>query len=289
MTRTFTVVPSRLAHPRTAYLELTGSTRLEGGDGLVQVVVSDAGAARFVPLLLGLTGVESARLERTLAAAVAATIASERFDFAEPVSSSEFDGETFQTGEGGLGILPYAGADLEASALAALVAPDRFDVDRLEQYLSSVAASDKETRERRNVALAGLGGLRAAVLPRIRAAAADPALTVRERLWLGLGAAALGDAATARSIGASLEAEHGEVTTSTHGSGSGTRRRHHGRDRPDGHARRRQRGPPCTQVLGIRRGRPRHGDDVRAPCRRLRDTDAGARGNRRSDLRLHDR
>ena len=115
--------------------------------------------------------------------------------------------------DGGLALLPYSSSDLEASALAALVAPDRFDRDGLERYLSSVAGNAKETRERRMFALAGLGGLRAAVLPRIREAAATPGLTIREQLMLGLGAAALGDAATARSIGASLETNYAEVTT----------------------------------------------------------------------------
>ena len=92
------------------------------------------------------------------------------------------------------------------------MAPDRFD-DGLAGYLSSVAASSKETRERRMIALAGLGGLHAAVLPRIREAAATPDLTVRELLWLGLGAAAIGDGATARSIGAKLEDRYGEITS----------------------------------------------------------------------------
>ena len=213
MTRTISVVPSRLTQTRSDYVELTASGRLTGGDGLVEVVVSDAGAARFVPLVLGLTGTESARLERSLAAAIGRTLATDRFDLGDTVPPVEFDANTYQSAEdGGLAILPYASSDLEASALAALVAPQRFGVDRLEAYLSDMADNAKETRERRNVALAGLGGLHAAVLPRIRAAAADPGLTVRERLWLGLGAAALGDSATARSIGASLEAEHGEVT-----------------------------------------------------------------------------
>ena len=59
-------------------------------------------------------------------------------------------------------------------------------------------------------ALAGLAGLGAPVLPEIRAAAADADLTIRERLMIGLGAAALGDAATARKIAASLISEYGE-------------------------------------------------------------------------------
>lgn len=213
MTRTLSVVPSRLTRARTDYVELTATSHVEGGDGLVEVVVSDAGVARYVPILLGLTGVESARLEQTLAAAVAGSLATDRFDLADSVPLTEFDGDTYQTGDGGLAIVPYASSSLEASALAALVAPERFDVDRLEMYLSEMAGNAKETRERQIIALAGLGGLHAAVLPRIRAAATDPELTVRERLWLGLGAAALGDSAIARSIGASLEAEHGEVTS----------------------------------------------------------------------------
>ena len=59
-------------------------------------------------------------------------------------------------------------------------------------------------------ALAGLAGLAEPVLPAIRAAAADPELTVREQLMIGLGAAALGDDATARSVADALIAEYGE-------------------------------------------------------------------------------
>ena len=213
MTRTFNVVSSRLARTRAAYVEPTAQTRLAGGEGRVEVIVSDAGASRYIPLLLGLTDVESARLERTLAAALAGSLATDRLKLADAVRQVKFDGATYQQDDGGLAIFPYGSSDLKASVLAALVAPDRFDAGPLEAYLSEIAGSAKETRERRTFALAGLGGLHAAVLPRIRAASADPALTVRERLMLGLGAAALGDAATARSIGASLEAQYSEVTS----------------------------------------------------------------------------
>lgn len=59
-------------------------------------------------------------------------------------------------------------------------------------------------------ALAGLAGLGAPVLPQIQTAAADQRLTIREQLMVGLGAAAIGDAATARAIAARLWAAHGE-------------------------------------------------------------------------------
>ena len=139
------------------------------------------------------------------------TLAKDRFGLADVVSVTAFDRRAYETEDGGLAILPNGGNNLQASSLAALVAPDRFD-DRLADYLSSVAADGKETRERRMIALAGLGGLHAGVLPQVRAAATTSNLTVRELLWLGLGAAALGDAATARSIGTRLEDRYGEIT-----------------------------------------------------------------------------
>jgi hypothetical protein len=213
MTRTFTVVPSRMTTVRANYVELTAQTRLDGGDGWIEVIVADASAARYVPLLLMLTDVESGRLERTLAAALASSLATDRFGLTDSTPAAAFVGETYQVESGGLAILPYASSDLGASVLAALVAPDRFERGRLEAYLSEIAGNPKKTREARNLALAGLGGLHAAVLPEIRAAVADPGITVREQLMLSLGAAALGDAATARSIGARLEATYGEVTT----------------------------------------------------------------------------
>jgi hypothetical protein len=210
LTRTFTVVASRLARTRTTYQAVTGTTHLAGGDDRTEIVVSDAGVGRYVPLLLGLTDVDSARLERALAASVASSLARDRLDLGDSVGTVDFDGTKYQTPDRGLAILPFASSDLETTGLAALVAPDRFDRPGLRSYLSNVAGDSRDTRERRNYALAGQAGLGAPVLPAIRAAASDPGLTVRERLMLGLGAAALGDGALARSIAASLIDGFGE-------------------------------------------------------------------------------
>ena len=113
--------------------------------------------------------------------------------------------------DGGIAILPYASSDLEASTLAAIVAPDRFAPRPLTRYFRAVAEDAKPTRERRIYALAGLAGVGAPVLPEIWAVVADPELTVRERLIAGLGAATLGDATTARSVITSLVEEFGEA------------------------------------------------------------------------------
>jgi hypothetical protein len=210
--RTIDVVTSRLARTRTGYAELSGRTGVQGGDGLTEVVVSDASSGRELPLLLDLASGGSARLERALAADLAASIIAERFgDGPVDPSTPGFDGAPYQREDGGVAILPYASSDVEVSTLAALVAPGRFDGARLTGYFATIVDSAGETRERRTFALAGLAGLGAPVLPDIRTAAADTQRTIRERLMLGLGAAALGDAGTARSVAVSLVEGYGEA------------------------------------------------------------------------------
>ena len=208
--RSFDVVASRLTRTTTSYVQPSGTIQVEGGSGLTEIVVSDASAGQELPVLLELANGGSARLERALAADVATSLIEERFGAGHVDPDLGFDGTAYQRGDGGIAILPYASGDLEVSALAALVAPDRFNGEQLKGYLSTIANDPKETRERRNVALAGLAGMHAPVLTTIRTAAAEPGLTIRERLMLGLGAAALGDAGTARGIAASLVKDYGE-------------------------------------------------------------------------------
>jgi hypothetical protein len=94
------------------------------------------------------------------------------------------------------------------------VAPGEVDRAGLVLYLRTIRENADETRERRMFALAGLAGLGESVLPAIRTAASDKDLTVREQLMLGLGAASLGDAATARSILALVATANGEQSGS---------------------------------------------------------------------------
>ena len=211
LTRSFTVIGSRLEHTRTAYQQIAGVSRVKGGDGLTEITVSDAGVGRYAPLLLELADTDSGRLENVLASVVARSLAHARFASPGTADAATFGASAFQTPDGGLAAVPYASSDLEASVLVALVAPERVDAGQLASYLRTVATNDKETRERRDFALAGLAGLGSGVLPEIRSAAADPDLTIRERLLLGIGSAALGDAATAHAIAASLVAGYGEA------------------------------------------------------------------------------
>jgi hypothetical protein len=210
LTRSFTVVETHLTQARTAYVELPADGPFKGGEGLTTVVVSDAGAGRYLSLLTDLSAGGGARLDRGLAANIASALLVSRFGSAIGDRDGGFLSSRYQSADGGLALLPYSSPDLELSALVAIVAPNSVDRSRLGSYLRGVVSSVTETRERQTFALAGLAGLGESVLPALQAAAADDELTIRERLLVGLGAAALGDAATARSIAVALIAAHGE-------------------------------------------------------------------------------
>ena len=212
LTRTFSVVETRLMRTMTNYVELPASGAFGGGDGLTTLVVSDASAGRLLPLLTSLASDEGARVDQGVAASAARALLVSRFgstaDSFEPLT---FEANRYQSSDGGgLALLPYASSDLELSAMVALVAPDQVDRGRLREYLRAIMADTGETRERQMFALAGLAGLGDPVLTAIRSAAADTRLTIREQLLVGIGAAALGDAATARSVAAGLIAAHAE-------------------------------------------------------------------------------
>ncbi len=211
LTRQFAVVESRLARTQTAYVDLGPDVRLDGGARWTTIVLSDAGVGRHLPLLLELAEGGGARLDRALAADLAASILTTRFGSSAgsgPVDA--FDADRYRTADGGLALLPYGSSDLELTALVALVAPKHDAASRLDSYLTAIRFDPAETRERRTFALAGLAGLGAPVLPEIQAAAADPELTIREQLMVGIGAIALGDASTARSIASTLTQTYGE-------------------------------------------------------------------------------
>ncbi len=219
LSRTIHVVDTRFTQRRTAYGDLADGVPQAGGTGLVTVVFADAGRGRFIEPLEALAAGYGARVDQALAAVMARDLLVAEFG-ADPgrFDQAAFDPSLYQgeptedSEEAGLGIrlLPYASADLALSARVALVAPGRFDVDQLRAYLDERRSDTKATRESRNLALAGLAGLGEPILTEIRAALADPKLTIRERLYLALGAAALGDHATALAVERGLLDTYGQ-------------------------------------------------------------------------------
>ena len=210
LTRRFVVVASRLTHPETRYTTLTTGLRPEGGAGWTTYVFSDAGRGRYLPLLESLSSSSGARIDAALAASIARDLLVDEFG----VDRQAFDDETFDPNRyaryNGVSLLPYSSPDLALTARIALLAGDRFDRQTLRQGLVDVVYDKSATRERRIMAMAGRAGLGDPVLSDLRHEAADPDLTIRERLYLALGFAAVGDHASAQTIERDLLDSYGE-------------------------------------------------------------------------------
>jgi hypothetical protein len=227
LTRKIHVIDTRFTQRRTVYADLADGLPRTAGEGFVTVVFTDAGRARLIAPLESLADRYGARVDQGLAAAIAQDLLVSAFG-ADPArfTSPAFDPSRYQfkptdsegnEGDGaGVALLPYESPELALAARVALIAGDRFDVGELRAYFTGQRAEEAQglpravTRESRNIALAGLAGLGEPVLGEIRAALADPTLTIRERLYLALGAATLGDHATALAVERDLLGAFGE-------------------------------------------------------------------------------
>ncbi|NJD28491.1 MAG: hypothetical protein FIA92_09360 [Chloroflexi bacterium] len=205
--RAVRTIPSRMAGFATRYDALTAAYQPPGGEGLTRYLVVDAGRGSLIPLLDELAASTSARFDRAFAAELARAILVDDYGV-DPATLPEtgFDVTRYQRGL--VALLPYGSGDLELTALAALVAPERLNGSGAREWLDDEGGLI-ETREREIVALAVLAGLGDDVLDELRAfVPAD--LTIRERLWLALGFAGAGDENAARTIERQLLGARGQ-------------------------------------------------------------------------------
>jgi hypothetical protein len=171
---------------------------------------TDAGRGRYLDALYGLLHGSGERVDAALAADLARGILVDHFGAEDQyLPSRAMAGSAYQN-LGGITLLPYSSPDLALSARVALVAPDEFDRYQLSNYFTEIAEATDETRERRAIALAGRAALGDDVLHEVQVMLADPALTIREQLYLALGAAVLGDHASALATERALLQRYGE-------------------------------------------------------------------------------
>lgn len=210
--RTIRVVLSRSVQARNTSQRLDDDFVLTGGTtGLTTVLLSDAGRGRVLPLLLSLTGQETARADEAIASELARRVLLESFgSTVDAIGMSGTDLAAFQSPGGGVALLPYDSTDLELSVLAAFADDPRIDPVGLARLFAETIGYSEVTRDRRIMAVAGQAALGEPVRDLITAAAAEPTLIPRERAWLALAAMAAGDEALARRLERALLRDHGQ-------------------------------------------------------------------------------
>lgn len=212
LVRTFHVVQSRFTRGASTYVVLPAKLPIPTGSGLATYTFSDAGRGSYLRALDALARGGGDRIDEALGTTIARSVLEEAFG----IDAAEYNsypypldrylrlplGREADAGYEGVALFPDGSPDLALSARVALLAAGDFgaSLGGLQMWFESVRADPAETRERRNLALAGLAALDPGVAPQVVAALATPGLTVRERLYLALAAATLGDRATALKV-----------------------------------------------------------------------------------------
>jgi hypothetical protein len=110
----------------------------------------------------------------------------------------------------GIGLLPYGGVDPWVAVRVAIDAPDAWAREDLRSMLLDILNTPSTERDLAIAAVAALAAVGEPVAADLETIRALPDLTTRERIYLALGYAALGDDATALELERDLLAESGE-------------------------------------------------------------------------------
>jgi len=193
MEKKVSVLVSRFVHNELAKVDLGPGVSFPdiGQSREVKVKFLPKTRAQYLERVRELTWTWSQRLESRLASRLAKDMLKDYFG-----ETPEGTGESlskFQQPGGGLAILPYASDDAELTSKVAAIAPDLFDRQGLETYLTGVLQNKDITREEQLRALSGLAALGAPVLQQLQDMAALNDLNWHEKLAVMRGLQAIGD------------------------------------------------------------------------------------------------
>ncbi len=202
------VVPSRIT--RTVAVPVVNNQKIPGGKfGITKFVIMDTGRSKYYPDVISLSCDCGERVDQKIGPGVTQKIL--RDVFGSNDQEENLDLNIFQSRDGGIKLLPYADADQELSAQVAAVAGSQFDVNKLIQYFYGYLTDGKESnREEVVIALYGLSSLGEPVLPSVRTLSQIPDLSPKEKMYIGLSFAELGDSESAKKIYRELLNEFGE-------------------------------------------------------------------------------
>jgi hypothetical protein len=204
------VVESRLRESVQNFYVLDKNLKPEGSDQFrTNLTFSDRNQGMVYRQLRRLSWTYGDRVDQELSRVLARKMLKSYFD-EDSYYQGKFESDTYQLNNGGIALLPYSDAELELSARLAYVASEEFDAINLANYFYITYNSNESNQEEVAVALFGLASLGEPVLLPLQNFAKLGGLTVKERLYIALGAQKIGDGELARKMYLDIMSEYGE-------------------------------------------------------------------------------
>lgn len=209
------VVSSRLTRTVQHFLTLPLQGNLPGNTkGLTKLIVTDEGRGKLYYRLLGLTCECGDRIDQKIGRVVGPAWFGTYFG-EKDASGEKIDVSAYQDGKGGIRLLTYGDPELLLTAKVTALAPEAFDRSALHRYFHQVIVQKEVNREEAALALWGLAALDEPVLPMIRSLGEDKELKSREKMFVALAAAELGDKEYARDMYQELMTQYGKLQKTT--------------------------------------------------------------------------
>lgn len=167
-------------------------------DGFTKLVFVDKGKGKLYRTLRSNTYARGLRVDQTVAEYYSKKLLSTYFDEALP--EEQLDLSNYHTQKGGISLFPYSDNALALSARIADLAPKFIFKGRVKDYFKQSLKDKKSDIHRISKALYGLASLGEPVLVKINSVNKSEALTLEDKIYLGLAYAKLGAKESARIL-----------------------------------------------------------------------------------------
>ncbi|MGI6085743.1 MAG: Ig-like domain-containing protein [Acetivibrionales bacterium] len=199
LSRTITVHNSYRTIENAKLSTVEAGMKLEAGkSGITTLIFTDAGRGSLINALHNLSWQYGKRLDQKLVSNYARSLLKELIKndsyYIDPI---EVNPAEYKNDDGGYGILPYAGSDMNFTALITPLLKDITDTSSLKVYFYNAVMTEKSVQAAALFALAELGE---PVLLDLNRAAQVENLTLDEYIYLGMAYEAIGDLAKANEI-----------------------------------------------------------------------------------------
>jgi len=199
LSRTITVHKSYRTIDTVKQNKATVGMKLAGGkNGITTLIFTDSGRGSLINALHSLAWDYGKRLDQKLVSNYARSLLKELIkNDAYYIDQIEVNPAEYRNDDGGYGILPYAGSDMNFTALITPLLKEVTDTEPLKMYFYNTVMTEKGVQAAALFALAELGE---PVLLDLNRAAQVENLSLDEYVYLGMAYEALGDLSKANEI-----------------------------------------------------------------------------------------
>ena len=209
--REFQVVKNMLSASKTDFYKLEEGLKPQGGESLTTLVFCNSGSSEVYNSLFSLLYTWGERVDQKLARKIAAETLKKYYQQELPFyTEEEFDFTKYQLYDGGIALLSYDSSDVTLTAKICSICPEMFDTNALKAYFYSVLGNSASTPEQVFTAYYGLAALKEPVLIDAYNLLSTPDLDVKDKIYLGLALAELGDYDKASEIYREIVSSYGE-------------------------------------------------------------------------------